>query len=162
MQKLHSWADDAATRAFSGVATYTNHISVSPDLLSAGKLSIDFGDGSPTAAASRPPQGYAAQLDAPVRDAAVVYINGKPAGSVWCAPYRLDVTDLFKPGDNEISIDVANTAVNYLASHGFPNYDYSGLVKQYGSRFTPAAAAQYKPLPSGLLGPIRLLAAAPR
>lgn len=73
-------------------------------------------------------------------------------------PYRLDITDLLKPGDNDIRIDVANTAVNYLASNGFPNYDYSALVKVYGPRFTPAGAAQYKPLPSGLMGPIKLIA----
>ncbi len=157
MDKLHSWADDGATRSFSGVATYSNHISVSSDFLSAGRISIDFGEGSPAAAAGRRTQGFSADLNAPVRDAAVVYINEKPAGSVWCAPYRLDVTDLLKPGDNTIRIDVANTAVNYLAKQGFPNYDYAALVKEYGSRFTPASAAQYKPLPSGLLGPIKLV-----
>jgi hypothetical protein len=158
MNKLHSWTDDDATRSFSGVATYFNHISVSPDLLSAGRISIDFGDGSPTPAAGRRAQGYAAELNAPVRDAAVVYVNDKPAGSVWCAPFRLDITDLLKPYDNNIRVDVANTAVNYLASNGFPNYDYSALVRVFGPRFTPAAAAQYKPLPSGLLGPIKLVA----
>jgi hypothetical protein len=157
MDKLHSWADDDATRSFSGVATYTNHISVSADLLAPGQISLDFGDGSPAAPPGRRAQGFSADLNAPVRDAAVVYINDKPAGSVWCAPYRLDVTDLLKPGDNTIRVDVANTAVNYLAATGFPNYDYPALVKKYGSRFTPAAAAQYKPLPSGLLGPITLV-----
>jgi hypothetical protein len=158
MEKLHSWADDDATRSFSGVATYSNHSSVSADLLSGGRISIDFGDGSPAATVVRRTPGYSADLNAPVRDAAVVYINDIRAGSVWCAPYRLDVTELLKPGDNDIRIDVANTAMNYLASRGFPNYDYRALVEQFGPRFQPAAAAQFKPIPSGLLGPIRLIA----
>jgi len=42
-------------------------------------------------------------------------------------------------------------------SPSIPNYDYPALVKAYGSRFAPAAAAQYKPMPSGLLGPITLV-----
>ena len=60
-------------------------------------------------------QGYAASLEAPVRDAAVVYVNGKRAGAAWTPPYRVEVTGLLKEGDNEIRIDVGNTAVNYLA-----------------------------------------------
>jgi hypothetical protein len=155
MEKLHSWADDDATRAFSGVATYVNHFSISPEMLSEGKIALDFGEGSPTAGRGRA-QGFAADLDAPVRDAAVVYINDQRAGSVWCAPFSLDVTGLVKSGDNSIRIEVANTAVNYLSSAGFPNYDYSALVRKYGSRFNAPNASQYQPLPSGLLGPIHL------
>ncbi|HEX4054082.1 MAG TPA: glycosyl hydrolase [Tepidisphaeraceae bacterium] len=159
VENLHSWTDDPATRYFSGIASYTNHFDVSADMLFEGShLALDFGD--PTPSALRPqggPQSFRADLSAPVRDAAVVYINEKLAGSVWCAPYRLDVTKLLKPGDNTIRVDVANTAVNYLASHGFPNYDYPALVKAFGARFVPPTAAQFQPIPSGLLGPIRLL-----
>lgn len=161
MARLHSWADDAGTRAFSGVATYMNHISVSAGLLSAGRISFDFGEGSPTVATTKSVQGYSAKLDAPVRDAAVLYINGKLAGSIWCPPYQLDVTGLLRQGDNKISIEVANTAVNYLAAHGFPNYDYFALVKKYGVRFDLRSLKPYEPLPSGLLGPIRLVASSP-
>jgi len=34
--------------------------------------------------------------------------------------------------DNLIRIDVANTAVNYLAGAGFPNYDYQKLWRGLG------------------------------
>ena len=33
--------------------------------------------------------GMRAMLDGPVRDAAVVYVNGKRAGAVWCAPFEV-------------------------------------------------------------------------
>jgi hypothetical protein len=157
LSALRSWTDDVATRSFSGVASYANHFTLSADLLAAGRIAMDFGDGAPSKVAEKRLQGYHAELDAPVRDAAVVYINGKRAGAVWCAPYRLDVTELLKAGDNDVRIDVANTAVNYLAAHGFPNYDYQGVSGQYGSRFSPAAAAQFQPIPSGLLGSIKLI-----
>ena len=153
----HSWTDDPATRSFSGVASYINHFTLPSDLLAAGRVAMDFGDGTPSTTVEKRLQGYHAELDAPVRDAAVVYINGKRAGALWCPPYRLDVTDLLKPGDNDVRIDVANTAVNYLAAHGFPNYDYQGVNGQFGSRFNPPAAAQFQPIPSGLLGSIKLV-----
>jgi hypothetical protein len=157
----NSWTDDIATQSFSGVATYTNHFTLSADLLAAGRVALDFGDGMPSTVVEKRPQGYHAELDAPVRDAAVVYINGTRAGAVWCAPYRLDVTDLLKPGDNDLRVDVANTAVNYLAAHGFPNYDYRGVSARFGPRFSPSAAEQFQPIPSGLLGSIKLIALNP-
>jgi hypothetical protein len=51
--------------------------------------------------------------------------------------------------------------VNYLATHGFPNYDYRGVSEEFGSRFNPAAASLFSPLPSGLCGPVKLEVKAP-
>jgi hypothetical protein len=157
IDKLRSWSDDPATKSFSGVATYSNHFSMSGDAISAGRIVLDFGEGSPTPPPSTRVQGFQADLDAPVRDAAVVYINGKRAGSVWCPPYHLDITDYLKPGDNQIEIKVGNTAVNYLAAHDFPNYDNRGVAAQYGARFQPASAGLFHALPSGICGGIRLI-----
>jgi hypothetical protein len=156
---LHSWTDDQTTQGFSGVATYANHVTVSNGMSSGKSVWIDFGEGKPTTLSfgRRPTLGYAAMLDAPVREAAVVYVNGKEAGSVWCAPYRVEVSGLLKAGENDIRIEVGNTAVNYLAVHGFPNYDYRSLVRKYGDRFTPPSARDYRSLPSGLLGGIKLV-----
>ena len=43
-----------------------------------------------------------------------VFINGKYAGGVWTTPYRLDVTDFIKDGENDIKIEVVNTWVNRI------------------------------------------------
>lgn len=45
---------------------------------------------------------------------AKVYINGKYAGGVWTAPYRLDVTDFVKNGNNDVKVEVVNTWVNRI------------------------------------------------
>jgi hypothetical protein len=156
IEKLHSWAEDAATRGFSGIATYTNRFDLPARAAGPGAIYVDFGNGTPAPPPPPGTQGYVAAFDGPVRDGAVVYINEKRAGTVWCAPYRVEITGLVKPGTNDIRVEVANTAVNYLASHGFPNYDYRGVTEQFGSRFTPARQSQFSPLPSGLLGPIAL------
>ena len=75
-------------------------------------------------------------LDAPIKEAAVVYINDQRAGSVWCPPYSLDVTPFLKAGENNIKIVVGNTALNYMAGRKLP--DYKLLNLRYGERFQAA------------------------
>jgi hypothetical protein len=87
-----------------------------------------------------------------------VYVNGQRAGSVWCPPFSLEVTGLLKPGANHVRIEVANLAVNHLAGRRLP--DYRLLNLRYGVRFEPQDMEKIQPEPSGLLGPVRLVAAA--
>ncbi len=151
---LHSWADDPATRDFSGVATYRRAVTVP----AGRRVVLGFGPARPRAGrpATRPGSGFTADLDSPVGEAAVVFVNGARAGSVWCPPYAIDVTRFVRPGENDVRVDVANTAVNALATAGFPNYDAAGLEAAFGKRFDPPRAAAFVPAPSGLLGPITL------
>jgi hypothetical protein len=121
-------------------------------------VSFDFGRGTPSTEPSA--HGYSAELDAPVRDAAVLYLNDQRIGSVWAPPYALDVTGKLKAGENNIRIEVANLAVNYMASIKLPNYDYEGVTRQFGNRFQPQNLNLIQPLPSGLLGPVSLVTAA--
>jgi len=97
-------------------------------------------------------------VDAPVREAAVVFVNGRRAGSAWCPPYEVDVTALLRPGSNQIRIDVGNLAINHMAGRALP--DYRLLNLRYGTRFEPQDMDKVQPIPSGLFGPIRLVASA--
>lgn len=159
MDTLRSWTDTTSTRYFSGTAAYEKKVTVPEALLKDGPgLVIDLGQGKP-AAVPFGGMGQAhmtAQLDAPVRECAVVYVNGKRAGSVWAPPYRVDVTGLVKAGENTIRIEVANLALNEMSSRPLPNY--SALIAKYGDRFQPQDMNQVRPYPAGLLGSIRLLA----
>jgi hypothetical protein len=157
MDRLHSWADDEATRFYSGDAVYEKSVPVPAGFLkSGGSVLLDFGQPVPVTPSRGDKPGMRAWLEAPVRDAALVYVNGKRAGSVWRPPYALDVTGLLRAGDNSIRVVVANTAINKLASGPLP--DYKELEAKYGSRFQPQDMDNLKPLPSGLLGPVRLIA----
>jgi hypothetical protein len=153
--QLRSWTDDERTRYYSGSATYTRTVTVPAAAIAGGRVWLDFGEGRATAP-ERLRSGMQAWLDAPVREAAVVAVNDRPAGSLWCPPYRLDVTDLLRPGINQLHIVVANLAINHMAGHALPNYRLLNL--RYGVRFEPQDMDKVHPAPAGLLGPVRLVA----
>jgi hypothetical protein len=155
---LHSWTDDAAHKYFAGQATYETSVTV-PAAMAASKRAIylNFGEGTPVATAERNTgAGMRAMLEGPVREAAVVYVNGKKAGSVWCAPYEVAVGDLLHAGVNSVRIVVANLAVNLLAKG--PQPDRRAMIAKYGDRAQPQDLSNLQPQPAGILGPVRLVA----
>jgi hypothetical protein len=155
MPKLVSWTDNAKTAYYSGVATYTKTFTLQAKPASGLPVLLDFGQGTPIENPSRH-MGTQALLDPPIQVAAVVYVNGKKAGSVWHPPYRLDVTSLLKQGSNTLEVRVANTAINERAGQALPQYRL--LWERYGRRFEPQDMKNLRPLPSGLLGTVRLIA----
>jgi hypothetical protein len=155
MRALHSWTDDDATKYFSGQAAYERLVTVPQGMLS-NKVFLWLGEGTPvTTEERRAGNGMRAMLESPVHEAAVVWVNGKRAGSVWRPPYEIDVTSLLKTGDNSIKIVVANLALNEMAGKPLP--DYKALNAQYGERFQAQDMNQVKPIPAGLVGPVRLV-----
>jgi hypothetical protein len=165
MDRLASWTEDPATKDFSGAATYQKTVTVAPEMLKDGlSLSLDLGpavapqDGGTGGRGDT--QRFAAAIVSPVCEAAVVYIDNYRIGSVWMPPYSLDVTGKLKLGENNLRIEVANLAVNHMVAHSYPNYNLQGVRQKYGNRFDPQDLNQLRPLPSGLLGPIQLVARA--
>jgi hypothetical protein len=152
--RLRSWSDDQDTRYFSGVVTYEKTVTVPADFPRLAAR-LDFGEGKPLAG-PQPKTGYQAMLEAPVREAAVVWVNGRRAGAVWCSPYALGIGSFLQPGENRIRIQVGNTAMNYMAGHSLP--DYRLLNLRYGVRFEAQDMDKVRVVPSGLLGPVRLIA----
>jgi alpha-L-rhamnosidase len=159
MEKLVSWTENKETRFFSGVATYVKKVTVPAEMLKEGIVPrLQFGPAKATAGDGTP--RMQARIDAPVREAAVVFINGKRAGSAWCPPYEVDLTGMLTSGENEIRIEVANLAVNYMASSdSIRSPSYSALIERYGNRFQPQDIRFIQPVPAGLFGPIRVIAA---
>ena len=96
-----------------------------------------------------------ALLDPPIREAAIVFVNGQRAGLLWHPPYRIEISKYIKSGENKVEVHVYNTAINLLA--GQPPRDYSALRAKYGRRFDPQDMDNLKPVPSGLFGPIHLV-----
>jgi hypothetical protein len=149
------WTADPATRTYSGEAVYEKSFELSAAPAHAW-LAVE--GGGPEAVnipdLGRPNPGTRAFYDPPVREAALVLVNGKKAGALWHPPYRLDVGRLLHAGRNRIAIKVYNTAINAWAA--LPPRDYKPLIAKYGDRFRMQDLDKVKPVPSGLLGKVVL------
>ncbi|MGH8446980.1 MAG: glycosylhydrolase-like jelly roll fold domain-containing protein, partial [Solimonas sp.] len=141
--RLASWSDsaDVGIRYYAGTGGYETAFDISKRWLAAGeRLWLDLGE---------------------VHETAQVFVNGQSAGYAWKPPYRVDVTALLKPGRNALRIDVANLWPNRfvgdrqpgaIRSYAFSTYDiyWPGLTRLPFKADTPL-------LPSGLLGPVRIV-----
>jgi hypothetical protein len=153
---LQSWSDDTDFEYYSGRAEYSKTIPLSAsDLKSGSPLFLDFGQATPVDVPS--PLGehsMRAYLESPVREAAEVFVNGQRAGVVWHPPYRVRIDQFLKPGANEFKIVVGDTAINSLAGQTLP--DYRLLKDLHGDLFSPQDMNDLQPLPSGILGSLRI------
>jgi hypothetical protein len=156
---LASWSDqdDTGIKYFSGTATYTKSLDVPAALLGAGRrIYLDLGD---------------------VEVIAQVKLNGRDLGVLWKPPCGLDVTDAVRPGANQLEVQVTNLWVNRLIGDEQlpPDSDFG---PDHSLKAWPSFLLQDKPSPtgritfttyhhwnkddplkpSGLLGPVRLIA----
>lgn len=132
--RLASWSTstDPGIKYFSGAATYRQQLDVPPEWIKSGRrIVVDLGA---------------------VKELAVVSLNGKVLQTAWHAPYRADLTGAVRAGVNQLDIKVVNLWPNRLIGDQQPG----------ATQYTYAPQAQYKAttplLPSGLLGPVRIIA----
>jgi hypothetical protein len=126
---LTDWSQhpDERIKNFSGTAYYTTTFSATP-----GK------------------ERYYINLG-PVMVMAKVKLNGKDLGTLWTAPWKLEVTEALRKGENKLEVEVVNTWVNGLIGDSkLPVQE-----RKYWSNVNP-----YKPeskyQSAGLLGPVKL------
>jgi hypothetical protein len=134
MDDLVSWSEnpDPGVKYFSGTGTYTKTINASENWFEKGKqLWLDLGV---------------------VRNLAEVTVNGKSLGIVWKRPFRLDVTEALKPGENKLEIKITNLWVNRLTGDQQPD-----ITKKYTYTTQAFYQADSPLMPSGLLGPVQIL-----
>jgi hypothetical protein len=156
LSKLTSWTDIRGKQNYSGEAVYSRSVTMAHAPAAGAHIIVDFGPGVAIMDKRRPnASGMLALLDAPIREAAIVFINGRKVGSLWHPPYRIDISKFVHSGENQIEVHVCNTAINLLA--GQPPRDYTALRAKYGRRFDPQDMDHLQPIPSGLVGTIELI-----
>ncbi|MCP5522863.1 MAG: hypothetical protein H7A46_15095 [Verrucomicrobiales bacterium] len=129
--------DDWTTRPepglkhYSGIATYRTIFDLPSSLLAGGgPLFVDLGR---------------------VEVMARVRVNGTDCGVVWTAPWRVDIHHAVKPTGNTLEIEVANLWPNrMIGDAASPQHSYTQTT------YHPYQASDPL-LPSGLLGPVRLM-----
>ena len=162
LDKLISWSrhPDSGVRYFSGTAIYRKTFHLPASMAAKDRrVYLDLGD---------------------VQVIAEVKLNGRALGILWKPPFRVDVTDAAKVGDNDLEIRVTNLWVNRLiGDEQLPEdsvRDSTGRLKEW-----PQWLLEGKPSPtgrltfttwrnwtkdsplmeSGLLGPVMVLARQP-
>ena len=86
-----------------------------------------------------------------VKNIADVTLNGKHLGIVWTAPWRVDISQALKPGENMLEIEVINVWNNRLVGD-------AGLPADKRVTNTNIVYKPNAPLTaSGLLGPVTIL-----
>jgi len=130
-EKLLDWSKsrDERIKYYSGTAVYTTTFNVDA-LPEDGNLYLNLGE---------------------VSVMAEVKVNGKEAGGVWIAPYRLNVSGLLKQGENTLEIEVVNLWRNQMIKDKMlpENERYTWTVEE-------DIRMGEEPHSSGLLGPLTI------
>ncbi len=140
LDSLLSWTEypDEGVKYFSGMATYHTAFTLDDDPGAFGKIILDLGS---------------------VAYFARVTVNGHDVGTLWKTPWTIDVSDAVKKGKNSLTVRVTNTWWNRLVGdekypNGFPGSDFN---KPRTFTTHKAWKADDQLLPSGLLGPVRIM-----
>ncbi|MCP4312340.1 MAG: hypothetical protein GY790_13835, partial [Bacteroidetes bacterium] len=132
---LYDWSmsKNDEIKYYSGIATYRKAFDRPESLKDDSEVWLDLGT---------------------VHEIARVRLNGKELGVVWSAPWRIDISAALKPGSNTLEIELANL---------WPNRLIGDAGKPEDQQFTWTVRHHYTSkselMPSGLLGPVRLLEA---
>jgi len=132
---LMSWtdSDDDGIKYFSGRAVYRKAFTMSRTNLSENAyVELDLGV---------------------VHKVARVGLNGREIAVLWKPPFCIDITEVVKPGKNELTVEVANTWTNRLTGDAFLPPDKQYCKTNLHGRLS---RKDRRLQPSGLLGPVTI------
>lgn len=157
MDKLTSWTENEneGVKYYSGSANYSKTLKIAAGQIKKGtRLFLDLGD---------------------VRELCRIKLNGKLVAQLWKPPFRVDITDFAKAGDNELVVEVTNLWTNRLIGDeqypddmgwdgdhlkGWPEWFVKGEPRPEPRRKTFTTwrhVSKDTPLlPSGIIGPVVL------
>ena len=121
---------EGGIKYFSGTVTYQNTFKM-PMIAKGTGYEIDLGE---------------------VKNIAEVIINGKNLGTVWKKPFKVNISEGLKVGDNTLEIKVTNLWVNRLIGDAQPD-----VKTKITFTTMPFYQANAPLLPSGLMGPVLIL-----
>lgn len=124
--------------AFAGTARYSTTFTVGP-------LAAD---------------GYFLELE-DIRESARVYMNDQFVGAIISHPYRLDVTDQVREGENRLEIEVTNLSSNRLRALERSGTEWKKFyeINMVNIYYQPFDASGWEVMPSGINGEVLLIPA---
>lgn len=133
MKELADWTsfEREEIKYFSGTAKYKTNF-VLEELPSSNPIFMDIGKADVMAS---------------------IILNGKRVGGLWTAPWKIDVTEYLKAGENQLEIEVTNLWVNQLIKDNKRDKNDKQTWTLQPNPYKNESELQ----PSGLVGPVRLL-----
>lgn len=130
--KLESWtkSNDSSIRYYSGTAVYSNTFFIK-SMNEIHNASIRFDS---------------------IYNIATVKINDIDCGTLWTAPYQLNITKALKPGENKIEIEVTNTWHNRLIGDNLLPFE-----KRITWTTAPFRLKDKTLLPAGIIGDVKIV-----
>ena len=94
-----------------------------------------------------------------VRESARVYINGQFIGCAWAVPFMLDCKNAFKPGNNELRIEVTNLPANRIADLDRKGAEWRKMkeINVVDINYKKTTYAHWALVPSGLNSEVKLI-----
>ncbi|GAA4429124.1 glycosyl hydrolase [Pontibacter saemangeumensis] len=137
MSQLKSWTElgDKKAEAFSGTGEYTTTFEMPAK--SAEEYVLDLGK---------------------VNESARVWINGQEVGILNSIPFETRVGQYLKPGKNTLKVEVANLMANRIRDMDQKKMEWRKYheINFVNIDYKPFDASVWKPMPSGLLGPVTI------
>lgn len=129
-------APDTMARYFSGVGHYETVFDIPAEMINRSQYKLTLGD---------------------VREAADIWINDVFAGRAWCVPFEINIDPkLIKAKGNKLRVEVRNLDANRIIwmDRNKVSWQKFFFVDIAYKNFNTAG---WKPVPSGLIGPVKLL-----
>jgi hypothetical protein len=136
VDELRSWTTfaDSGIKYYSGTAVYKQSFSVNADQLKGTKSILDLGN---------------------VLEMAAITINGHKMPVRWCAPYRFDISQYIRAGNNQLEVEVVNMWPNRLIGDS-KLLEAQRRTQTNIKKFDQPGSEKFL-RESGLLGPVKLL-----
>ncbi|MBN7813064.1 hypothetical protein J0A68_19070 [Algoriphagus sp. H41] len=135
LTQLKSWTElNADAEAFSGTAAY--------------EMSFDRPAGGAEAWLLQLPE---------VRESARIYLNGEYVGTLWANPFEI-VLPRLREHDNQLRIEVTNLSANRIRALELSGKEWKIFheINMVNKDYQPFDAKAWDPMPSGLIGEIRI------
>lgn len=133
MNELKSWIklEEPGIKYYSGTAVYSKSFDLTAKEIKGNQAILDLGN---------------------VQEMASIKINGKQLQVMWSAPFRYDITNFVKPGENKLEVEVVNMWPNRLIGDAKLPLEQR-FTKTNINKFNGPDGEKYL-RESGLIGPV--------